>query len=99
MKLSAAGLGDDILRWFRSYLSDRRQLVDVSGTHSSAAVVKNKLLLYADDSGNLVSGKNKADVEHALKENLHLVSQWLVDNKLPLHLGKTESILFGSEQS
>jgi hypothetical protein len=35
MKLSAAGLGDDILRWFRSYLSDIKQLVDVSGTHSS----------------------------------------------------------------
>jgi hypothetical protein len=37
MKLSAAGLGDDILRWFRSYLSDRKQIVDVSGTHSPAA--------------------------------------------------------------
>jgi hypothetical protein len=37
MKLSATGLRDDILRWFRSYLSDIRQLVDVSGTHTSAA--------------------------------------------------------------
>lgn len=123
MKLSAAGLGKDILRWFNSYLSDRRQLVDVSGVHSStaniscgvpqgsilgpllfliyvndmSAVVKNKLLLYADDSGILVSGKCKADVERALEEDLHLVSEWLVDNKLSLHLGKTESILFGSK--
>jgi hypothetical protein len=122
MKLSAAGLGDDILRWFNSYLSDRQQLVDVSGTHSGtapiscgvpqgsilgpllfliyvndmSAVVKNKLLLYADDSGILVSGKCKSDIERLLKEDLHLVSQWLVDNKLSLHLGKTESILFGS---
>jgi hypothetical protein len=32
-----------------------------------------------------------------LEEDLHLVSQWLVDNKLSLHLGKTESILFGSK--
>ena len=123
MKLSAAGLGDDILRWFTSYLSSRQQLVDVSGTHSASApvtcgvpqgsilgpllfliyvndmsaVVKNKLLLYADDSGILVSGKNKSDVEMSLKEDLHLVSQWLIDNKLSLHLGKTESILFGSK--
>ena len=83
MKLSAAGLGDDILRWFKSYLSDRQQLVDVSGTHSGtapiscgvpqglilgpllfliyvndmSAVVNNKLILYADDSGIHVSGK------------------------------------------
>ena len=124
MKLRATGLGEDILRWFRSYLSDRKQLVDVSGTYSStaqvicgvpqgsilgpllfliyvndmSAVVKNKLLLYADDSGILVSGKSRADIEHALEEDLHLVSQWLVDNKLSLHLGKTESILFGSKQ-
>ena len=76
MKLEASGLGNDILFWFKSYLSDRTQLVDLSGTHSScspitcgvpqssilgpllflvyvndiSAVVKNKLLLYADDS-------------------------------------------------
>lgn len=29
MKLRAADLGDDILRWSHSYLSDRHQLVDV----------------------------------------------------------------------
>ena len=123
MKLRSAGLGDDILRWFDSYLSDRQQLVDVSGTHSCfahitcgvpqgsilgpllfliyvndmSAVVKNKLLLYADDSGILVSGKSKLYVESCLKDDLHHVSQWLVDNKLSLHLGKTESILFGSK--
>ena len=76
MKLEASGLGNDVLFWFKSYLSDRTQLVDLSGTHSScspitcgvpqssilgpllflvyvndiSAVVKNKLLLYADDS-------------------------------------------------
>ena len=122
-KLKASGLGNDILRWFRSYLSDRQQLVDVSGTHSTSAsitcgvpqgsilgpllfliyvndmsaVVENKLLLYADDSGILVSGKTISHVEKLLTESLGLVSQWLIDNKLSLHLGKTESILFGSK--
>ena len=45
-----------------------------------SAVVKNKLLLYADDSGILVSGKCKSYVETSLKADLQLVSQWLVDN-------------------
>jgi hypothetical protein len=29
MKLQASGLGDDIIRWFRSYLSESQQLVNV----------------------------------------------------------------------
>ena len=62
-----------------------------------SAVVKNKLLLYADDSGILVSGKDISHVEKLLTESLGLVSQCLIDNKLSLHLGKTESILFGSK--
>ena len=35
MKLEALGLSQDITRWFQSYLSDRQQLVDISGTLSS----------------------------------------------------------------
>ena len=35
MKLEALGLSQDIIRWFHSYLSDRQQLADVSGTMSS----------------------------------------------------------------
>ena len=39
MKMEALGLGQDVVRWFRSYLSDRRQLVDVSGVFSSSAAI------------------------------------------------------------
>jgi hypothetical protein len=35
MKLEALGLSGSVIRWFSSYLSDRHQLVDVSGTRSS----------------------------------------------------------------
>ena len=63
-----------------------------------SAVVRNKLLLYADDSAILVSGKDKKSIEDNLSSDLHLVSQWLITNKLSLHLGKTESILFGSHR-
>ena len=63
-----------------------------------SAIGKNTLLLYADDSGILVSGKNKQDGEQLLTTDLNCLSQWLIDNKISLHLGKTESILFGSPQ-
>ena len=78
------GCSNDAIRWFRSYVSGRQQLVDVSGTFSSqaniscgvpqgsvlgpllfliyvndmSAVVKHKLLLYADDAAILVSCSN-----------------------------------------
>ena len=62
-----------------------------------AAVVNNKILLYADDTGILVSGNSTAEIESILSGDLELISGWLVDNKLSLHLGKTETILFGSK--
>ena len=34
MKQEASGLGNDILFWFKSYISDKTQLVVLSGTHS-----------------------------------------------------------------
>ena len=56
-----------------------------------------ELLLYADDSAILVTGKYRLQIEQELSKELQSVSEWLVDNKLSLHLGKTESILFGSK--
>jgi hypothetical protein len=56
-----------------------------------------KLLLYADDSALLVSGKNPKDIGNTLSKELDSCREWLNDNKLSLHLGKTESILFGSQ--
>ena len=122
MKLKALGLSQDVSRWFQSYLSDRQQLVDVSGTLSSHAniscgvpqgsilgpllfltfvndmsgAISNKLLLYADDCAILVADKCLYNIETVLQNELEIVSEWLVYNKLSLNLGKTESILFGS---
>ena len=122
-KLEAFGLSEDVVRWFHSYLSDRQQLVDVSGTFSvcdkircgvpqgsilgllllliyvndMSGAVENKLLLYADDPAILVADKNISTVETLLQRELEVVSDWMIDNKLSLHLGKTESILFGSK--
>ena len=63
------------------------------------ASVKCDLLLYADDSALIVSGNNILEIENILSRELKSVSEWLVDNKLSLHLGKTESILFGSKRN
>ncbi len=56
------------------------------------------LFLYADDSALMVSGRNIHDIELALETSLKNLSSWLEENKLSLHLGKTESIIFGSNR-
>ena len=38
-----------------------------------------------------------ADIESTLSSELEYVSNWQIDNKLSLHLGKTQSILFWYE--
>ena len=62
------------------------------------AAVKCKLLLYADDSALLASSSDVSEIEEILKRELESVSEWLAENCLSLHLGKTESILFGSNK-
>ena len=63
-----------------------------------ASGVDCKLLLYADDSALLVSGKDPDCIANKLSKELESCRQWLVDDKLSLHLGKTECILFGSKR-
>lgn len=55
-----------------------------------------ELYLFADDSALVFSHKDKKTVELTLSLELGNVSKWLSRNRLSLHLGKTESILFGT---
>ena len=71
---------------FSVYLNDMESAVDCD------------LLLYADDSALLIRGKNIIDIEQKLSEELSKLNVWLIDNKLSLHPGKTESILFASNR-
>ena len=57
-----------------------------------------KLILYADDSAILYSHKDPSIISSVLGKELENCSKWLVDNKLSLHLGKTECIMFGSKR-
>ena len=61
----------------------------------SSSVICN-LLLYADDSALFTSGKDPKVISETVSKELESCRQWLIDNKLSLHLGKTESILFGT---
>ena len=120
-KLDAMGINTS---WFKSYLSDRQQLVQVDGVQSAllevscgvpqgsllgpvlylcysndmVMAVKNKLLLYADDSVIIASDKDPSVVAHNLSLDLNSSNNWLINNDLSLHVGKTELILFGSRK-
>ena len=67
-------------------------------TNDMSAAVKCKLLLYADDSVLLASGKDIVEIEATLSSELKSVNDWLNDNKLSLHLGKRQSIVFGTRK-
>ena len=54
-----------------------------------------KLILYADDSAILFAHHDPDFIAKKLSVVLESCSDWLVDNKLSLHLGKTECLLFG----
>ena len=60
-------------------------------------VNESKLLLYADDSVLLYSDTNPKTIEEKLGAELANCIEWMTDNKLSLHVGKTESILFCSK--
>ena len=59
--------------------------------------VRCKLLLYADDSALIVSGSDPEKIAEELSKELESCQQWLRDNKLSLHLGKTEAMIFGTK--
>ena len=54
------------------------------------------LSLYADDSTLIASGDNSRDLGEYLSDQLARCKRWMVDNRLSLHVGKTECILIGT---
>ena len=56
-----------------------------------------QLSLYADDSALFFAHKDASVIGETLSSELSNCKKWLVDNKLSLHVGKTECLLFGSK--
>ena len=56
------------------------------------------LSLYADDSALMFAHNDPVVIASRLSSELSNCKRWLTDNKLSLHLGKTESMLFGSSR-
>ena len=114
----------DSVSWFRSYLSNREQCVEVNGVRSdflpvSCGVPQGSILgpqlfllyindlcisvncdlsLYADDSALIFAHRDPMFIANHLSLQLENCKAWLTDNRLSLHIGKTESILFGSRR-
>ena len=77
--LQGSILGPLLLKYmsfFKIYVSDMADALD------------EKLLLYANGSVILISDKDVNDFELLLEKELVVVSEWLINNKLSLHLGK-----------
>ena len=56
------------------------------------AAVNCKLLLYDDDSALLASSSDVSEKEDILSRGLESVSEWLVENRLSMHLVKLNII-------
>ena len=68
-------------------------LIYVNDMHLSVSC---KLALYADDSALVFSHSNPVVIGDRLSAELSKCRDWLIDNRLSLHMGKTECILFGT---
>ena len=60
--------------------------------------LKCRLSLYADDSALVFSGPDPIKVADFLGSELNICRKWLIDNRLSLHFGKTECIVFGPKR-
>ena len=63
-----------------------------------AVSLRCKLSLYADDSTLVASGGTGAELAECLSRELKNCGDWMTDNRLSLHLGKTECMVFGSKR-
>ena len=63
----------------------------------SAVLDKCKVLMYADDTVIYFTARNAEDIGNKLSNELANVNDWLLDNSLFQHQGKTECVLFGTD--
>ena len=104
--MHAYGIRGNILRWFRSYLTNRSQFVSYDGRQSeiqyiTCGVPQGSILgpllfiIYMNDICNVViHGKDMLSIITTLNHELHMLSTWLKANKLSLNTHKTYYMIF-----
>ena len=60
----------------------------------SVVLEKCNILMYADDPVIYVTARNAKEIDNTLTNELAKVNEWLLNNNLFMHKGKTECILF-----
>lgn len=70
---------------FKLYINDLLQELPI-----------NSILFYTDDTIVISSGKTWIDAQTKMNKFLHITQKWLQVNQLPLNLGKTVYMIFGS---
>ena len=78
-----------------SILGPQLFLIYINDMYSS---LNCRLSLYADDSALFFSHKDPTAIANRLSMELSSCKKWLTDNKLSLHIGKTECLLFGTNK-
>ena len=57
-----------------------------------------KMLMYADDTILIIADKNVSRISEQLSKEVANCYQWLTNNRLSMHMGKTETIVFSSRK-
>ena len=94
--------------WFRSYLSNRLQYIEIKNTDGSVKTSCNsscrkvkygaKLVLYADDTNLLITGKDEPDLQYKIMNVMKELEIWYQKNNLVINTKKTFVMSFHSKQ-
>ena len=99
-KLENYGIKDTKLAWFRSYLTNRKQYIQINNDSKSdflvyvndlpsASKILN-LIMFADDTNLFYEHQNIIKLFATVNEELMNINDWLMVNKLSLNVGKTK---------
>ena len=90
-KLSIYGVSPSSLKWFKAYLTSRRQYVRIDNVDSNLAPISDcELHLYADDTTMLTCSPTMDQLMTTTNQALTTIVDWFLKNKLIVNLKKTE---------